>query len=264
MRRINLFLPALLLLGIVSHSFAQFLYQPDKIKVGTVYHYLKTNIDGSKEEHVSLYVAAKDSIVAFKFHPGAERAGLVSAKMDWSTFSATRLESWQVFGTGERKLFATLQYLPAEKSVAVEIPAMGLPTIKAEIKYLPFHVYNFDLSSLNLAFRHLSAPEKSFTIGLADPTWAEQGPLFAYKGEVEVNFLGEEKRGEALCRKYAINGTGLQNRGGIIWVDKNGEHFVDVEIALPDNPDWQSFKLRLQSVGQMNQGAWEAFMEDQF
>jgi len=243
---------------------ALFRYQPEKIAAGTVYHYLKTNIDGTVEEHVSLYVAAQDSLVAFKFHPGAERAGLVSAKMDWSIFSATRLASWQVYYTGERKLFATLEYLPEEKSVAVEIPAMGKPSGKTAIPHAPFHIYNFDFSSLNFAFRHLLAPEKSFTIGIADPTFAENGPVFAYKGEAEVKFLEEEKRESAQCRKYSINGAGLQNRGGFIWVDKKAGHIVDMEIAQPNNPEWQSFKLRLQSVGHMNPAAWEAFIEDQF
>ncbi len=241
-----------------------FRYQPDKIAVGTVYHYLKTNLDGSVEEHVSLYLAAQDSLVAFKFHPGAERAGLVSAKMDWSIFSVSRLESWQVFYTGERKLFATLQYLPEEKSVVVEIPAMGKPAEKTMIQHVPFHIYNFDFSSLNFAFRHMLAPEKSFVIGIADPTFAENGPLFAYQGEAEVKFLEEEKREGVPCRKYSINGAGMQNRGGLIWVDKKAEHIVDMEIALPNNPEWQSFKLRLQSVGHMNPAAWEAFIEDQF
>ncbi len=65
-------------------------------------------------------------------------------------------------------------------------------------------VYNFDLGSLNFAFRHLAEPEKSFTLGIADPTLAEQGPVFAYKGEVEVKFVGEEKREGVLCRKCSF------------------------------------------------------------
>ncbi len=101
-------------------------------------------------------------------------------------------------------------------------------------------------------------------IGIADPTFAEGAPVFAYKGEAEIKFLGEEKRGDAVCRKYAIAGAGLQNRGGVFWVDKKNGHMVDLEIALPNNPDWQSYKLRLLSVGKMNQSAWEAFIADQF
>lgn len=263
MRHVRIFIALLLSCG-WNPIFAQFRYQPEKVVAGAVYHYVKSNLDGSAPENVSVYLVAPDSVVAFKFHPGTERAGLVGAKLDWKLFCATRLTSSQLFYTGEKKLFATLQYLPEEKSALVEIVGANLPPEKAPIKRTPFHVYNFDLVSLNFAFRHLIAPEKSFVIGIADPTFAEGAPVFAYKGEVEIKFLGEEKRGEALCRKYAIDGAGLQNRGGMIWVDKQAEHIVDLEIALPNNRDWQSYKLRLVSVSKMNQSAWEAFIEDQF
>ena len=245
-------------------AFAQFRYQPEKLTVGAVYHYVKTNLDGTAPENVSLYVVSPDSVVALKFHPGAERAGLVCARLDWKIFCATSLSSWQLFYTGERRLFATLKYLPQEQSALVEIVAAGLAPEKTPIKRLPFHLYNFDFISLNLAFRHLIAPEKSFVLGIADPTFSETPPSFAYKGEAEIKFLGEEQRGGVACRKYAIDGAGLQNRGGLIWVDKKAEHIVALEIALPNNPDWRSYKLRLLSVGKMNQSAWEAFIEDQF
>lgn len=247
-----------------QQAHAQFRYQPEKVATGTVYHYVKTNIDGTAPENVSVYVVTPDSVVAFKFHPGAERAGLVGAKLDWNLFCATRLSSWQLFYTGEKRLFATLEYLPREQVVLVEIVAAGLAPEKIAMKRVPFHIYNFDLVSLNLALPHLLAPEKSFVIGIADPTFTEGAPVFAYKGEAEIKFLGEEKRGEVACRKYAIDGAGLQNRGGVFWVDRERGHIVDLEMALPNNPDWQSYKLRLLSVAKMNQSAWEAFIEDQF
>jgi hypothetical protein len=245
-------------------SAGKFRYQPKKIVVGTVYHYLKTNIDGTNPEHVSQYVASRERLEVFKFHPKGERAGLVIAEMDWTMFSAKRLESWQVFSKGEKKLFATLTYLNAEKAVEVSIPSMNKAVEKTAIKYLPFHVYNFDLGSLNFAFRHLVDPRGSFVIGLADPTFQDQGPLFKYRGEVTVAYAGDESRQGVRCRKYRIDGAGLENRGGHIWVNKKKGYIEDMEIGLPDNPNWQSFKLRLTGTQQMSREQWEAFMKEQF
>ncbi|MGH9941835.1 MAG: hypothetical protein ACRD9R_05665, partial [Pyrinomonadaceae bacterium] len=223
-------------LASAQHTPEYFRYRPEKISVGTVHHYVKTNIDGSQPEHVSLYVAARDRIESFKFHPPRPgRAALVIAEMDWQTFSARRLESWQVFANDERKLFATLDYLPAEQSVSVSIPSTGKPTEKTRIGRLPFHVYNFDLASLNFAFRHLVDPRRGFTVGLADPTFQEQGPVFRYRGEATVTYVGDERRGGAPCRKYRAGGDGLDQRGGFIWVNRRGGYFQDVEIELPDN-----------------------------
>lgn len=250
--------------GQTAAGASPFRYRPAKVSVGTVYHYLKTNIDGSHPERVSIYVAAKDRIESFKYHPKEEPAALVVAVMDWSLFSAKRLESWQVFRSGEKKLFATLDYLPAQKTVKVSIPATGRPDEKTSIGRLPFHIYNFDLASLNFAFPHLIDPRGSFTIGIADPTFKDEGPLFHYKGEAQISFEGEEMRGGAMCRKYRIDGRGLESRGGAIWVDKKGGYFRDVEIDLPDNPAWRNFKFKLESVERMNPKAWQAFMRAQF
>ena len=225
-----------------------FKLQKSKVTVGTVYHYLKTNIDGTHPEHVSTYVAGIDTIESFKFHPKSERAGLVIATMDWNTWSVRRLESWQVFGGGRKNLFATVTYLPAEKAAEVSIPALRKTPERTAIPRMPFHIYNFDLASLNFAFRHLVNPKGSFTIGIADPTFKEDGPLFAYRCESTVSYVFEEARNGVACRKYKIDGPGLANRGGSIWVNKTGGYFEDVEIAFPDNPDWQSFKFKLEKT----------------
>ncbi|HEX4899705.1 MAG TPA: hypothetical protein VFV61_04185, partial [Pyrinomonadaceae bacterium] len=103
-------------------SLAAFRYQPGKIVTGVVYHYLKTNIDGTNPEHISIRIAAKDRIESFKFHPQGTRAGLVIAQMDWQIFSVKRLESWQVYKDKQKVLAATLVYLPASKEVAVTLP----------------------------------------------------------------------------------------------------------------------------------------------
>ncbi len=241
----------------------KFRYRPKKITIGTVYHYVKTNLDGTHPEYISTYVAARDRIESYKFHPNTQRAGLVIAWMDWETFSARRLESWQVFAGGEKKLFATLSFLKPEMATEVSIPATGRPPERTAIKHLPFHVYNFDLASLNFAFRHLANPKGRFVVGIADPTFQETGPLFAYRGEAEVSYAGEEVREGALCRKYRIDGAGLENRGGHLWVDKRGGFFRDVEIELPDNPDWHSFKFRLTSTERMTRAEWESFILSQ-
>jgi hypothetical protein len=189
---------------------------------------------------------------------------LVIATMDWSTFSLRRLESWQVFAEGTKELFATMEYRPQQQTVEVSIPALGRTNESVTVPVVPFHVYNFDLASLNFVFRHLNNPRGRFTIGILDPSNQEQGPLMIYKGEVEVAYVGDEPRQGMTCRKYSIDGPGLENRGGTIWVNADGEYFEDVEIDLPDNPNWTSFKFRLIGAGQMSREVWEEFQRSQF
>ena len=144
---------------------------------------------------------------------------------------------------------------------------LGITAEKAEIipiPQLPFHAYGYDLSSLNITLPHLIDPEGSFVIGLTYPTYQQDSPIYQYKGEVVVSYVGDEDHFGVPTRKYQIDGTGLEQRGGFIWVNKVGGYIEDMEIDLPDNPDWQSFKFRLQGIEQMDQAAWEAFMAAQF
>ncbi len=69
---------------------------------------------------------------------------------------------------------------------------------------------------ISFAFRHLKNPKTSFTIGIADPTFKENGALFEFRGTVTVSYIGEEMRDGVLCRKYKIDSEGLANRGGFI------------------------------------------------
>lgn len=161
-------------------------------------------------------------------------------------------------------MFATLTYSVNDKTVEVSIPSLRASPERTSIGHLPFHVYNFDFGSLNFAFRHLINPRGSFVIGVADPTFREQGPLFAYRGEVTVAYSGDELHLGVRCRKYLIDGQGLEKRGGYIWVDRNKRHIVDMEIDLPDNPEWTTFKLKLIRVEQMSRQDWERFMKEQF
>lgn len=107
-------------------------------------------------------------------------------------------------------------------------------------------------------------PRDSFAVGIADPTFKETGPLFHYRGEARVTYAGEERRNGVACRRYRIDGRGLEGRGGWLWVNKRRGHVEDIEIDLPDTPEWQSFKFRLTRAERMTRARWEQFIKAQF
>jgi hypothetical protein len=262
---------AVLLVAVVLNAVCQaqddtgkFRYRAARaVPVGTVLHYVKTNIDGTRPEYVSQFIAAGDVLESFKFHPKSPPAGLVIAEMDWHAFSAKSLKSWRVLGKGERRLFGTLMFDAAAGRAEVSLPSVRSAVESFDFKQLPIHLYNFDFGSLNFAFPHLVNPKVNFVVGVADPTFKEAGPLVEYKGEVTISYLKDERRNNIPVRKYRIDGAGLQNRGGFIWVNKQRGWIEDMEIDLPDNPDWTSFKFKLLRVEKMSRVEWEKFIEEQ-
>lgn len=234
----------------------QFRFQSAKVPVGTIYHYEKSNIDGSHKSLISLYVPAQDRLESLKWQPGSSEATLVVAEMDWTRYSVRRLQSYSLTAGKTPTLKAVLEYRSGEDRVVAR--AIGKEW-KVAIGQWPWHSYDFDFASLNFTLPHLREPTASFRFGIADVVYLPAGPEFAYKGAVECRYESEERRHETLCRKYRVDGAGLEQRGGFLWVDKTRQHIVDYEIELPDEPGFRNGKLRLLRSEPVSLETWQQF-----
>ena len=63
------------------------------------------------------------------------------------------------------------------------------------------------------------------------------------------------------CRHYNIDGPGLSDRGGELWVRKGDDPvIVDYEIDLPDERPMKSGKMVLMGTEKLSAKAWQAHM----
>ena len=236
-----------------------FQFTPGKLESGTVYHYDKSNIDGTHSSRIALYLSSRDEVESFKYHEGATEATLVKATMDWESFTVKRFESWRLSGPGDDVLRAILERVEGQPNLAIQI---GDQKLEIPILNWPWHSYDFDFASLGLTFRFLVNPDAPFTIGIADVNRGGEGPPFHDKGTVVIEPVGIENHHGTSCRVYTIDGPGLENRGGKIWVDEEAMHIVDYEIDLPDEPGFDSGKLLLRSIEKLTPEEWEQFKAD--
>ncbi|MDP6512773.1 MAG: hypothetical protein QF878_06275, partial [SAR202 cluster bacterium] len=210
---------------------SQLRYQPEKVAVGTAYIYEKSNIDGSHKSDIVQYIASQDSLEAFKWEKGESEATLVTAKMNWDSFSVQGFKSSKIRANGKRIVYVTLDQTEDTNQVVV---AGDFRSQKFEqtviIESYPWHSYDFDFASLNVTLPHYTDPLVPFTFGITDFDYKALGPSISFKGLVTVDFVSEEERHDARCHKYNIDGMGLENRGGTIWIDKIARHIVDYEI----------------------------------
>ncbi len=92
MKRLGALLAALSLLGAaaapVGSSLDRFRYQPSKIRVGEVAHYVKSNLDGTKPTRVSIFVVAPDRLEVAKVERETTDAAWVRAHFDWTLFTS--------------------------------------------------------------------------------------------------------------------------------------------------------------------------------
>ena len=241
-----------------SDDLAAFHYEPGQLHVGRVLHYRHSNVDGTHGSRVSLYLAGEESLEALKWNPGWDRATLVEAEMDWESFSVRRFRTSVITTGGERQHLGELEALDGGRELVAHF---GGREMRCAIAHLPWHSYDFDLASLNVSMRYLIDPEGIVTLGIADARSAAGGPVLAFQGLVELRYEGDEERLDIPCRRYSLDGPGLEDRGGLVWASRDDErHFVDFEIDLADEPGYTSGKLSLLEKGELNAGEWEDFV----
>lgn len=241
------------------HSLAAFQYAPERITVGAVYWYCKSNRNGRYPARVAIYVAALDRLEVIKIEEHQADMALVKAQMDWSVFGASTLESAVITPDGSYHPMAQITISPETQQAAVTVRGNA---DAVAVGYWPAHLYNFDLISLNMAWRHLREPTADFTMGILQPVFDPAlGRLIAFEGLAHVHYVGETERQGVACWHYTISGEGLQNCMGEIWVARDGRFIVDIELPIPDNPDWDDFKFLWQTTTIMTPAEWQATIE---
>lgn len=240
-----------------------FLHVPGKVPVGRVHLYKKSNVDGSNESRIALYQASETRLESLKWHEGEPEATLVVAEMDWPVLSVRSFRTWRLepHGTGalERKLVAEIDASADRKEL---LGRLGELTLRCPLERFPWHSYDFDLASLNVTLRYLAEPEGDGEVELAivDPVQGPDGPALESRGAVYLVHEASEKHAGLDCRRYAIDGPGLEFRGGKLWATKGDEIFLaGYEIDLPDEPGMRSGKLEWLENATLTAAEWERF-----
>lgn len=226
--------------------------------IHTVYTYQKSNWDGSHASFVFLYISDTNKLESFKWAPGYTRGTLVSAAFDWSTFSVQTFTNHGIDTNGKRQLFASLAVKDG-RSVHLQI---GDFKDSMWLENILWHSYDFDFAGLSFAWRALENKRSSFSFLIADAGRVNGKPAFENKGSVNVEYSGEEMINGKNCLKYTIDGPGLQNKGGIIWVDPRSHMIVLYRIALPDEEGFINGQLRLIKKEKMPGNEWDNFINE--
>ena len=219
----------------------------------TVYEYKKSNWDGTHSSYVFLFIADTDKLESFKWWDGDTVATLVSAAMDWSNYSAKEFQNHKLRKGKAPEFIARLK---GRKNIKIQ---MGELQDSLLISALPWQSYDFDFSGLSFIWRSLIDKKDSFWIHIADVAMINGKPKFVNKGKVTITFIGEETLNNKNCLKYFVNGPGLDNKGGDIWVSHETFMIEQYKIALPDEPGFANGMMQLVRTHKMTPEQWEIF-----
>lgn len=259
MRRASLLL---LLLPLVACATAQpqsplaaFRYRADRVPAGKVLHYVKSNLDGSKPALVSVYVVDGNDIEVSKSEEGVSDSADITAHLDWKRFTADHLDSGVLNRDGSRERRVTLDVNGDDVLVS-----LGDSDQRLTVKTYPLVIYNFDLMGLNLMLPHLRDPRAGFTVAFIEPTFREGSDLVTFRGRATATYVGSETLHGVNVNRYDMTGAGLLGAHATFWINADDGFIEKVESPLPNNPDWDSYRLERRGRPlPMSREEWNAF-----
>lgn len=232
-----------------------FRYQPERAPApGTVWHYTKSNIDGSEPWHLDLYIASPTRIDVVKWVEGANDFVEVTADIDLARAMPVNLQQWNTTASArEPRLWGTTE---AGKLI---VALAGGPRFELDTGGQPLHLWGFDLMGLAFLLPHLAAPDQAFEIGVVDPNRPGSGDAPFAQGMARFEPAGIEAINGVQARKYRISGAVFGKARGWLWVDRDSGRLLRVEHPVPTSTDWSDWKLDAVSIEPMDGVRWEQF-----
>jgi hypothetical protein len=209
-----------------------------------LFHYVRTNSDGSLPEQIWVYRSSDTRVEVVKIVQRCRRAAYVTGELDVARNQPRVLVGGRLAEDGSQQAFAWLTYDDATNTVHASVPEAGLEA-DLTIAHEPWRMYDFDLSELTAlnAGRPASPRDFAFNAMLIWPEEGAENPLRDL-GLVNARFVGAEEHAGADSVRYAVSG-GLN---GDLWLDARNGHVVEARFNEPNHLEYRDFRLVLQRV----------------
>ncbi|MCA1750037.1 MAG: hypothetical protein LC634_11140, partial [Sphingomonadales bacterium] len=134
---------------------------------GRIYHYIRSNQDGSAPEHVWVYRAAPNKLEVYKAVERCTDAAFVTAWIDPETGRASLINGGRLMPEARYENFAQLAYDGTSSRMTVDAALPDL-AVHEEIRVRDeaWHLYDFDLATLSVQTMGLADPRTGFSFGL--------------------------------------------------------------------------------------------------
>jgi hypothetical protein len=209
-----------------------------------LYHYVRTNSDGSLPEQIWVYLPDAAHVEVVKVVQRCRRAAYVTGELDVARNQPRALVGGRLAQDGSQEPFAWLTYDVATHTANARVPSADLDADLA-IAQGPWRMYDFDLSDLTALNAGRAAPREDFSFN-AMVIWPEEGAENPLRdlGAVNARLVGAEEHADAEAVRYAVSG-GLN---GDLWLDAHNGHVVEARFNEPNHLEYRDFRLVLQSV----------------
>ncbi|MBC7985175.1 MAG: hypothetical protein H7X93_00675 [Sphingomonadaceae bacterium] len=234
---------------------------------GRIYHYIRSNRDGSMPEHIHVYRAAAGRLEVYKMVERCTGAALVTAWIDPTTGQASRMTGGRLMPEARHEDFATLLWNAGARRIdAHVVTGDGVIEEQIAVADTPWHLYDFDLASLSVQTMGRADPRADFRFGLP-LAWNEPNethPFLSNLGRADAHFVREEQYQGRPALRFEVGGPALGQRGGPLWIDAEHGHVLGAEWGVPNHAPMTDFALRLVHTDDGGAAAWTALLTRHF
>lgn len=233
---------------------------------GRIFHYVRSNHDGSGAEHVYVYRAAESRIEIYKAVSRCTDAAFVRAWFDPETGRAARMTGGRLMPGGRHEDFATLAYDAEAGMLAVDAALpQGAVEVRERVPEPVWHLYDADLATLSVQTAALADPRAGFSFGLP-LVHADSGEdeTLEHLGRADARFVGEEQWRGTPALRFEVGGPALGERGGPLWLDAETGHVLAARWGIPNHDGMDDFALRLVDVDGGGEPAWQELLTRHF
>lgn len=234
--------------------------------IGRIYHYVRSNQDGSEAEDVYVFRKSRVALEVYKAREKCTNAAYVTADLDLEKGYATRLGGGRLLPNAGREEFGVLEYDAANRilDAVIKLPDRDPLTTKVLVEDEPWHLYDFDLASLTVMTPHIE-PRSDFSFGLAlTINDLSREDFLVYLGRADLTYRQDEEHGGRPAHRYIVGGPAFGSFGGSLWLDAEEGHILDVETAIPNHIEYETFKLALSDIDDGGEAAWEKLLTAHF
>lgn len=229
-----------------------------------IYHYVRSNQDGSEPEHVVQFRPSRTQVAVYKWVEKCTTAAYVTAEMDEGVREARRYVAGKVARDGSQAAFGTLTLDAAGSALQAELdpPGAGHISQRHVLKSRPYIIYDFDFADLN-AFLQEHRPSSGFVYEMP-VIWPGEAGLFRDLGRLTATYAGEGPHLGRLSRRFDLAVSGPKPGSGRLWIDAARGFIVEAQLSLPNHAEYRDFRLRLEKVEAGTPQAWDALTASQY
>lgn len=226
-----------------------------------VYHYERTNSDGTMAEDVVVFVEGKGRLSVMKARNRCTNAAYVTGRLDPESGAPIELVGGRLTPQSTQDPFLWLR--PVDGGTRLELrqgTAEAPPSFDLMVG-TPWHIYDFDFADLIAHPPSEIAQRAAFSFDLPLILMKDGDPTLTNRGRLSMTHPVEVVRWGRRAVRYRAAGPPFGDKTGYMWFNARSNILVEAKLPLPNHSEYRDFHLKLVRTTH-GQASWDERLAD--